>query len=196
MSLSKEIQGLSLSKDSLDLLNAMKKSSVSLGTSASGSFNYVIVYLRRHELSDGTDTGFKGMFRYFSMSDIIVDKPLNDFTLDEEMFVNRHGTTVRPVSVKVKGVYLRASLFARVRVGAQIVWVRAIIRSLNHQLEKYDDDKRNAIAMEWCAQEHYRIFPAKPWKMYPEQFAPENKEILRQVMKELLPKGFDDEYPM
>ncbi len=189
MALSKELHQ--------QMLELTTECSPILGSSDSGNFDRVIVYLRRHDFDDGTYTNFKGMFRVFGMKDVVVDKPLNNFKLHEEMFENRQGTSVRPVHVRVReNTFLKAYLFARIRIKAQKVWCDAIVLKLNRHIEKYRDDMRDAIALEWCAQEHYRIFPSKSGTMYPEKFDRDNKDILRGIMKDLLPKGYDSDWPM
>ena len=198
LALTSDSSAMSLSKElEQRMLDETTECSVLLGSSTSGNFDRVIVYLRRHDFEDGSYTNLKGMFRVVNMTNVIVDKPLNDFKLDTEMFQNRHGTSVRPVSIKwQENTYLRAALFARIRVKAQTVWLNAIVRKLNSQLEKYQDDLRDAIAYEWCSQEHWRIFPMKAGHMYPVHYQEENVQILRGIMKDFLPKGYDADWTM
>ncbi len=189
MALSKE-----LNKAMMELTT---ECSVLLGSSSSGNFDQVIVYLRRHDFEDGVYTTYKGMFRLVPLKDVILDRPINDFTLDGELYLSRKGVSIRPVSVKVRdNTYLKAALFARIRIDAQIVWVKAIVRKLNQQLELYKDDLRDSIAQEWCSQEHWRIFPAKRGTQYPVHYQDENLTTLQDIMKDLLPMGYDADWPM
>ncbi len=189
---------MALSKESLRKFEEdTTECSVILGSSSSGNFDQVIVYLKAHKYQDGYYTSLKGQFRIFEMKDVVISSPLNDFMLDGEMYETRHGTSVRPVSVRVRDeTFLRAALFARVRKGAQMSWLKAIVQTLNNNLEKYKDHLRDAIAQEWCSQEHWRIFPSKRGTKYPDQYEAGNMEILKSLMREMLPMGYDADCEM
>ncbi len=173
------------------------KATVTLAKPISWDFAHVIVYLPRYDLEDGTITSVKGIFKVFAMDEIQIEFPLTDFELERGMYKNKWRTTVKPVSVKYKdGVYLEASLFARVRVNAQMELVLAIAGRLTRQLEVYKDHIRDGIAQEWCAQEHWRMFPRFPGQIYPIKRIGDGRPDLREILRDLLPEGFDTEWPI
>ncbi len=170
---------------------------VQVELSLSMDFSHVIVYLSAYQLSDGNVAAIKGVFKVFAFEELAVDYPLTDFELEKGMYKNRWRTTVKPVSVKCKdNKYVEASLFCRIRRGAQMELVLAIAGRLTRQLDVYKDHIRDGIAEEWCAQEHWRIFPRFPGQMHKIKPIGDGRPDLREIMRDLLPEGFDTEWPM
>ncbi len=170
---------------------------VQLEKPLSWDFSHVIVYLPAIELSDGSMTTMKGVFKVYTFGDLALEFPLTDFEMERGMYKNRWRTLVKPVNVLCKAKkYVEASLFCRVRVGAQMELVFAIAGRLTRQLDVYKDHIRDGIAQEWCAQEQWRIFPRFPGMQHEIKRIGDGRPDMRKIMKELLPEGFDNEWPM
>ena len=173
------------------------KAFVCLASPRSTTFSHVIVYYPRYNLTDGTYTSFKGCFKVFPLEDLALSYPINDFYLEKDMYQNSFGTLVKPIGVKHRrNMYLEAYLFARIRVNAQMVLVNAIASRLNRQLEIYQDNLRDGIGQEWCAQEQWRIFPRFAGMIHPVNTVDGSVETLREIMADLLPRGYDDDWKM
>ncbi len=185
--------------------NAIKECYVDLDLGA-GLFNRVLVYLPRRQQRDGSMTSYQGEFKTFTMRQVICETKLDDFHLECNVYYNDYGTAVKPIEVTLNNVeYHQAYLFCRVRKLASRHHVTNIERYLNAYLGKYKDNLRDGIAQEWCAQEQYRIFPASNEHcLQPAELDATGRATLykvpnldmRSVLREMLPKGWDDEAPV
>ncbi len=176
---------------------------LSIGTN---EFNRVIVYLPRSARSDGTFTSYQGEFKCFHLSLVISETKLDDFHLEDNVFVNEYGTVVKPIEVTTNKIdYHQAYLFARVRKLASKFHTLNIERYLNAYLGRYKDNLREGIAQEWCGQEIFRILPHKQDHcIQPAEVDVNGRTTLytvpdvpiRDLLKDLLPNGWDDETPV
>ncbi len=170
---------------------------VNVARPMSFDFSHVIVYMAPTKLRDGSMSISKGIFKVFDFADLALEHPLTDFEMEKGMYTNAWGTRVKPVRVKfADDTYVEASLFCRIRIAAQMELVIAMAGRLTRQLEVYKDDLRDGIAQEWCAQEQWRIFPRFPAMMHEIKRIGDGRPDLREILKELLPDGFDNEWPL
>ncbi len=184
--------------DKPTLQEGIRKAVVILAKPASKTFSHVIVYTPRYKMPDGSYNSFKSRFELISFDNIAIGYPLTDYELEKGVRKNEFGTPVKPIGVRYRDTkdYLIAYLFARVRVGAQMVLVHAISSRLNRQLELYKDDLRDPIAQEWCAQEMWRIFPRFKGTIHAVDTCEGSVDTLREIMADMLPQGYDADWKM
>ncbi len=169
-------------------------------------FSCVIVYLDGDTMTELRRRSHLGQFCTYSLDYLSPGTKLTDWDLENGQYLNRVRTPVKPLSVRFDGVrYVQAAHFARVRGMANPAAVSKIVHKLNTQLDIYKDHIRDGIAHEWCYQELWRVYPRfsedclKPLEIREDgtvdvyHIPPFN---LRQIMKELLPNGYDDEWVM
>ncbi len=166
-------------------------------------FGSIVVYLPRHRVGTQRFTSPKGEFITIGLKDVANGIKLTDWELERGVYLNRHGTQVKPVWVTIDGhTYLKAFLFARVRVNASRSVLYRVVNCLNNHLNGYKDHLRTGIAQEWCDQELWRIFPlhAKDCVALDEAghqpFVQPTPVEFRDIMRDMLPKGFDTERPI
>ena len=160
-------------------------------------FSHVIAYCPKIDFSDGSSTGVLGHYKLCGVQEINATYPLTDWDMELDMYKNRWRTWVKPIQVLVAGdKYEDASLFCRIRAGAPMDIVKEIPCKLNRHLDMYRDHVRNGIAEEWNAQEQWRIFPRQPGTVYKIVKMPNGSLDLRDIMKELLPEGYDTDWEM
>ncbi len=169
-------------------------------------FGKVIVYLDDDLLSDLLEKHSLGKFGVYETSYLLPGTGLTDWDIGQGQYKNRWRTYVKPVVVRYDGiVYKEVPLFCRVRGMANPYVVRKIIRRLNSMLDKYKNHVRNGIAVEWCSQELWRIYPRFEKDCVKTVFAKDDdgstkksyqipEFSLAPIMKDLLPEGYDDEW--
>ncbi len=169
---------------------------VSMSTNGEKQFSHVVVYLTPDDSPNGSPGKAKGEYKLFSMDDVSLGAKLTDWNLESDTYKNRWRTWVKPVKVRVDGNFVEASLFLRIRPQSPMPVVREVIRTLNMHLNMYKDHVREGIAEEWNAQEQWRIFPARPDLPVVINFTKDDRPDVRNLMKELLPQGYDNDWSM
>ncbi len=186
-------------KDSLPLLTNLEKY-------LDKEFSHVIVYLDDDAMSLLRNKRVLGQFCIYEAEYLSPGTGLTDWDVAQNQHLNRVRTPVKTLCVRFNGTeYCEAALFCRIRGTANPLAVRKIVFRLNKQLNVYKDHVRNGIAEEWCAQEQWRIYPRFLKDcLKPLEFGSHGKVTLYdipefdipRIMKELLPEGYDDEWPM
>ncbi len=167
-------------------------------------FSNAIVYLPSYMRHDGTRTNGNGHFQEFDLGMTYWGTPMDDWHLDEDTYVNDHGSPVKSVYVTFDGVeYYESFLYCRIRPRTAYTIIHDVLKQLNSHLDMYVDNLRLGIAQEWAAQEPYRILPQlKSGCIHP--VYDENGQVVDHhypqhdvaaVMMYQLPKGYDEELP-
>ncbi len=187
------------------LLQEIASRQVQYDKEKSDEFRAVIVYFDKDQETDYSGKQSLGRFHTFDIDYITPPVKMTDWDVEHGQYLNRVRTPVKPVRLILTPTKtVEAPLFSRVRGFANRVAVRQIIQKLNHQLNIYKDHVRDGIAEEWCAQELWRIYPRFPEQcLRPVGFDKDGKPTgyytppfdLKATMKELLPDGYDDEWP-
>ncbi len=163
---------------------------------ASDHFSHLIVFLPSYELKNGRKTSPLGEYKLISMATVMIGSRLTDWSMEMRTYRNRWRTVVKPVEIREQGEVLEASLFCRIRKMAPMPVAREIVVTLNHHLDRYRDHIRRGIAEEWNAQEQWRVYPSHANMSITIQFTREGRPDVRQVMKDLIPQGYDPDWEM
>ncbi len=167
-------------------------------------FSSVIVYLPSYQRHDGTRTNESGRFQEFDLRYTYWGTTMDDWHLDEDVFVNDHGSPVKSVYVSYDRVeFYEAFLYCRVRQRLAYHVVHKVMVQLNLHLNLYVDELRLGIAQEWAAQEPYRILPRFQSGCIHPILDENGQEIdhhypehdIPATMADQLPNGYDEDLP-